>query len=121
MSEFFPSKGLLEDPAFLLLGAVSLVFLLVVLYRGAWRYVTGILLGLVNTAILGVWFYTILLAFIEYVGVLTGPPGRKAVSLVWALIMTAFAAVIPYVFGLLNSDDSRLGRFLKQCKPEQYR
>lgn len=114
--------SVLEDPYFIALAVISLLFVCYILANeGTWRYLTGALVGILNFAIAIVWFYCIALTVVEFIQAVYGPHGRRGVSLTWAIIMSAFSLIIPLIAGYANSTETRIGRFLAFCKPPKYR
>ena len=104
--------GDLGNPDFLLLGAASLVVVLIFLYRGGWRFLTDFALGIASMVYGFAMLLGLLAAPVLYLTALCGRPEERAVRLIWALAVTAWLVVSCKVF----YGDNRLTRFAENFR-----
>jgi hypothetical protein len=113
----FPSmKGVQDDPTFLVLGGLSVLVVLVALYLGGWKYITGTALLAVYLVLGLVTLLTGFFAVVEFIAVLAAPPDRRGVHLTWGFIMTA-STLLNHVYSrLITSASTPVGRFLQKLQ-----
>jgi hypothetical protein len=110
VNSIFPTKGVLEDPAFLLLAVVSLVFVLAVIYQGGWKYIARVVLQIAGLALGLTWMAFILAAIVFSAMAFFGEPGRRGVYLTWAVIATSFALLPPVALKTLAAREASSGQ-----------
>ncbi len=99
--------GDLGNPTFLLLGAASLVVVLMFLHGGGWRLLTEFVLGIASTCYGFAMALALFATPVLYLAAVCGAPEARAVRLIWALILTAWFVLSSKVF----YGDNRLTRF----------
>ena len=104
--------GDLGNPTFLLLGAASLVVVLMFLHGGGWRLLTHLALDLASTCYGFAMFLALIAVPALYLLAFCGRPEARAARLIWALILTAWFVLSSKVF----YGDNRLTRFAEHFK-----
>lgn len=110
--ERFQGFGDLGSPTFLLLGAASLVVVLMFLHGGGWRLLTHLALDFASTCYGFAMALALLATPVMYLAAVCGAPEARAVRLIWALILTAWLVLSGKVF----YEDNRLTRFAEHFK-----
>lgn len=98
-----------SNPWFLLLGAVSLLIVLVTLYRGAWKDVVKVAVGLLYLGFVGLILWGSLLCLGMFAQALFGPEEGRASSFTIGVILAAAVIVISYIL----SHNNALTRFMR--------
>ena len=99
-----------KDPLLLLVGAVSLVIVLIALYRGYWVVVTHLTLILLLQVLNLMLFVGMVGMVVKFHGAIFGPEQERASAFLWAIILAA-----ALIIGLgLKTGDNVVTRFLKK-------